>query len=343
MSPLSPSVTALLVSVCLALCACGQTPWPLGEVADQRQLLEALKAGILSSLGMEQPPVVEEKASDQELWEMQRLYREKQGEFGLNSSGDDGMSTLLLPHRVHTLHSRQRGELRRRKHNHWHRAEFRDRPRIQEEVSLLRAQLYMSRQILARPNAKVKLRIRGSKSSREAAWTNDATNMSQSVVLDVSSEVQDWIRNGGRKPFVVDVGHKGPDYNVTVSLKLTHGRKTTRTTRSVKEEEDCDGRDLCCRQSMTVSFKDIGWTDWVVAPLEYTMHFCRGSCPQNYRPASMHTQVKSRLAPISKGGIPRPCCVPAAYQPMVLMHYDSGGRLTLTPFEDLIVTKCYCA
>ncbi|KAK7944607.1 hypothetical protein WMY93_000335 [Mugilogobius chulae] len=348
-TPHSTAVTLVLVYLCWArgqVCR-GEEVSRDEEVSSgdtgKRQVLEALKTGILSSLGMDQPPVVPQKASQEELWEMQALYQEKLSHFGLNSSQNNGRSTVLLPRTVLKLSPGPRTNLRRRP-LHWHRAEFTKIPSIQEELSLIRAQLYMSRQVLKRAAPKVKVHIPGSKSTKRAMWTDITANgnTTQSLVLDVSAEVQKWIREGVG-PFVVDVRHKGADYSFNISLKLTHDRKISRTTRSVKEEEDCDERDLCCRQSMTVSFKDIGWTDWVVAPLEYTMFFCQGSCPHNYKPASMHTQVKSRLAQISKAGISRPCCVPAAYEPMVLMHYDSHGKLKLTPFEDLIVSKCHCA
>ncbi|XP_072296538.1 uncharacterized protein gdf15 [Eucyclogobius newberryi] len=339
----TPHTTAAAVTSLVIACLCCSARGQMSHGDTERRLvLEALKTGILSSLGMEEPPFVQQKASKVELREMQRLYQEKLSELGVNSSQVNGLSTLLLPHRVQKLMPGQRADQRRRP-LHWHRAEFTERPSIREELSMVRAQLHMSRQVLGRATARVKVHIRGSKSTKQAMWTDVTANgnLSQSLALDVSAEVQKWIQDDAG-PLVVDVRHKGVDYDFNISLMLTHGHKTSRTTRSNKEEE-CDERDLCCRQSMTVSFKDIGWTDWVVAPLEYTMHFCQGSCPHNYRPASMHTQVKSRLAQISKGGIPRPCCVPAAYQPMVLMHYDSHGKLKLTPFEDLIVSKCHCA
>lgn len=108
-------------------------------------------------------------------------------------------------------------------------------------------------------------------------------------------------------------------------------------------EEECGKSDgKCCLKSLKVSFQDIGWSDWVIAPNSYYMRFCEGSCPHNYKPASMHAQIKARMHSLSKA-TPPPCCVPAGYDPMVLMHYDSEGRLVSTLFEDMLVTRCHCA
>ncbi|KAM8795070.1 growth/differentiation factor 15 [Eudromia elegans] len=117
-----------------------------------------------------------------------------------------------------------------------------------------------------------------------------------------------------------------------------------RRRRALQEEEEECGKSegKCCLRSLKVSFQDIGWADWVVAPKSYYMRFCQGSCPHNYRAASMHAQVQARVHALARGA-PAPCCVPAAYEPMVLMHYDAQGRLVSTVFEDMLVTKCHCA
>lgn len=244
----------------------------------------------------------------------------------------------------------------------WYRAVFHKNPNIQTELALARAELKISRQVLDRPTSvepgvrrEVKAQINRMKPMNSAAWTHvnppvrANVSSTQEATLDVSPEVEKWMRTDGG--LVVDVGitvsgKDVPEANPTLSLELVlikpKPARRTRVPRSNKED-DCDEQGWCCRKSVTVSFKDIGWTEWVVAPAEYAMHFCDGTCPHNYKPASMHTQVKSRMHQITKGGTPRPCCVPAAYEPMVLMHYDSRGKLKLTPFDDLIVSKCYCA
>lgn len=246
----------------------------------------------------------------------------------------------------------------------WYRAVFHKNADIQTELTLARAELKISRQILnklasGQPEVRqeIKVKVNRRRPMNFAAWTRISspvhTNVSgsQDVVLNIGPEVEKWMRTDGGEALVVDVGivAGGKDAlkaNPTISLELgliqSKPAQRKRLPRSNKED-DCDEQGWCCRKSVTVSFKDVGWTDWVVAPTEYTMHYCDGTCPHNYKPASMHTQVKSRMHQITKGGTPRPCCVPAAYEPMVLMHYDSRGKLKLTPFNDLIVSQCHCA
>lgn len=66
-------------------------------------LLEAVKMGILSSLGMDKEPRPAQKASEEELREMYQLYREKMREMSGNSTQamketqESTMSTVLFP------------------------------------------------------------------------------------------------------------------------------------------------------------------------------------------------------------------------------------------------------
>lgn len=241
----------------------------------------------------------------------------------------------------------------------WYRAVFHKTPDIQTQLMLTRAELKISRQLINGPTMrrKVKVRINGTEVTNTSAWTSGeqaagaGKGRADQTSVDIRPEVEAWLQRSDGDSLIVDVGMtvRGdhlPTTNPDISLELEPmellSAPKSRLPRSTKEDV-CNEQGWCCRRSVTVSFKDIGWTDWVVAPAQYTMHYCDGSCPHNYKPASMHTQVKSHMHRISKGALPGPCCVPAAYEPMVLMHYDSRGKLTLTPFDDLIVSKCHCA
>ncbi|KAF7236264.1 Bone morphogenetic protein 8A [Varanus komodoensis] len=49
------------------------------------------------------------------------------------------------------------------------------------------------------------------------------------------------------------------------------------------ETEDDDGRvpegrQVCRRHELYVSFQDLGWLDWVIAPQGYSAFYCEGEC-----------------------------------------------------------------
>ncbi|XP_028329065.1 growth/differentiation factor 15 [Gouania willdenowi] len=333
----------------------GGPPDPGTMDRDRALLLEAVKMEILSSLGLDREPRPIQKASEQELKTMFHLYWDTVTDMETNTSrpvtgsGESIVSTVLFP--VGTVEVLRRRRHRPQSHK-WNRVRFQKNPNIQNHLTVAQAKLKISRRIfesLSSAEQEIKIRLRGMKSVSSTAWKTsgvwDCSNSGfQDVTWDITSAAQMWMRT--LDPWLaVDVrtvNGESMRTNLTFSMELSFFRAPQRPRRSNKED-DCDDRGWCCRKSTTVSFKDIGWTDWVVAPEQYTMHFCDGTCPHNYKPGSMHTQVKSRLHQITKGGTPRPCCVPAAYEPMVLMHYDSQGKLKLTPFKDFIVSKCQCA
>ncbi|XP_004423100.1 PREDICTED: growth/differentiation factor 15 [Ceratotherium simum simum] len=109
-------------------------------------------------------------------------------------------------------------------------------------------------------------------------------------------------------------------------------------------QDECPlGAGRCCRLlSLRASLEDLGWADWVVAPRELDVRMCVGACPSHFRSASRHAEVLARLHGLSPDAAPAPCCVPSSYEPVVLLHQDSDGRVTLTPFDDLVAGGCHC-
>lgn len=239
----------------------------------------------------------------------------------------------------------------------WYRADFHRTPPSREEQTLVQAKLNLHSADPGCSRNKLKIHI--------VVYENEEGNIyfhhmgklvrkrrfcTRNVTLDIRAAAEKWRMRSSNSTLIVDVGFVMGSRTIQDIPKITlemdfishNGKGKQRQARSTRDE-GCDEGNKCCRKSLNVSFKDIGWSDWVVAPSSYNMYFCEGSCPHNYKPASMHTQVKSRMHHMTKGATPRPCCVPAAYEPMILMHYDSRGKLKLTPFNDLIVSKCHCA
>lgn len=39
-----------------------------------------------------------------------------------------------------------------------------------------------------------------------------------------------------------------------------------------------EGNHTCSRRHLKVTFKELGWSDWIVAPLYFDVDYCAGSC-----------------------------------------------------------------
>uniref|UniRef100_UPI0037E70429 growth/differentiation factor 2 n=1 Tax=Semicossyphus pulcher TaxID=241346 RepID=UPI0037E70429 len=104
-------------------------------------------------------------------------------------------------------------------------------------------------------------------------------------------------------------------------------------------------REYCQRTSLKVSFKDIGWDSWIVAPPEYDAYECRGLC---YHPLtdestpSKHALIQTLLNIRDPKKANMACCVPIKLDPITVM-YQENGRLTIRYlYEEMKVAECGC-
>ncbi|XP_070366406.1 bone morphogenetic protein 8A isoform X3 [Equus asinus] len=68
-----------------------------------------------------------------------------------------------------------------------------------------------------------------------------------------------------------------------------------------------DGRQVCRRHELYVSFQDLGWLDWVIAPQGYSAYYCEGECSfplDSCMNATNHAILQSLVSPAS--GPPTP-------------------------------------
>lgn len=127
-------------------------------------------------------------------------------------------------------------------------------------------------------------------------------------------------------------------------LELHLRARAGRGRRSARPRDECPlGPGRCCRLlSVPASLEDLGWAGSVLSPRELQVTVCAGECPSRFRAASTHAQVKARLHRLRPDVVPGPCCVPAAYEPVVLLQRADGG-LALRTYDDLLATSCHCA
>ncbi|XP_053556031.1 growth/differentiation factor 15 [Bombina bombina] len=339
---------------------------------EKRVQLEAVKRGILDRLGFHKPPIIREKMSQDEIRKLQLLYQKTIMELRGNVSNEATherkvhLLTAKLEHNPKTARKYNKHGSNSRRYN----LVFSRTQTFHQELKVMRAELKLCKDILAALRSSV---INSTTQAMvniynvlESSQTNGKEEHKlldskpidhETLTLNVESAVQQWVASSEKClrlelvipldiPFVRDNSQQNQGDDALVLEVETQEKipSNLRKTRSVSADEECKKSEKkCCRKSLQVSFKEIGWSDWIIIPETYTMHFCDGSCPHNYKPASMHAQIKSRMHHLSNGATPAPCCVPASYEPMVLMHYNTEGQLTVTHFDDMIVTKCHCA
>ncbi|XP_074784311.1 growth/differentiation factor 15 [Athene noctua] len=372
------TLTCLLLLLLLAGVELRPPPWD-----EDKLQLEAIKKGILERLGMAAPPSTQHRPDQESIQRAQRLYQQKVAELTGNGSREEeeeeeeeeegAMPGTRRLHRLTPTLLRWPDTPQ----GHQDTPGDRDRPGDQDphgpyryhlllsrtetfhrQLRVVQAELKLFKQSLASPgmspfDASVPPRVsiytlQGAHGTPQLLRSQELDRDAPS--LDLTAAVQPWA-TGPEDTLCLELAFTA---NVSALLATSGGEtlvlevETHETTgrgarRARGLEEECGKSDgKCCLKSLKVSFQDIGWSDWVIAPNSYYMRFCEGSCPHNYKPASMHAQIKARMHSLSKA-TPPPCCVPAGYDPMVLMHYDGEGRLVSTLFEDMLVTKCHCA
>ncbi|XP_064353408.1 growth/differentiation factor 15 [Dromaius novaehollandiae] len=331
---------------------------------DERLQLEAVKRGILERLGMAGPPAGRRPLDPDGVRRAQRLYAEKVAELMGNRSRaaaeeeeeeeeEGGVSGRSSVHRLAVTLQRQPDPPSSQQDppgTSRYELLLTRTAAFQQRLRVLRAELSLFKQALGTPGSVPPPRVRVSRLPAPGAAPQPLREqpLPPGTALDLTAAVRPWAAGSEETlrlelAFPANAAALLAEEPVLAVRTRTRRRRGGRPRRARALEDECrksDGK--CCLRSLKVSFQDIGWADWVVAPSSYYMRFCAGSCPHNYKAASMHAQVKARLHALA-GATPAPCCVPAAYDPMVLMHYDGDGRLVSTVFEDMLVTKCHCA
>ena len=107
-----------------------------------------------------------------------------------------------------------------------------------------------------------------------------------------------------------------------------------------------DDETRCCRRPLWISFREIGWHDWILQPQGYEAYYCYGSCPAGHRTAHNHAAIREQLARSTTNSsfqtIPRPACTATRLGSLALVHILNGRRV-VTVFNDMIVEQCRCA
>ncbi|KAK3089186.1 hypothetical protein FSP39_001575 [Pinctada imbricata] len=103
---------------------------------------------------------------------------------------------------------------------------------------------------------------------------------------------------------------------------------------------------VCRRKPMYVSFEEINWDSWIIAPRGYQAYECTGRC---YFPLSDHLSptkhaiIQSLVHASKPRKVSRVCCVPTKLDPISILYIDEQGIVTYKyKYEGMVVSECGC-
>lgn len=133
--------------------------------------------------------------------------------------------------------------------------------------------------------------------------------------------------------------------NKTVYEYLFTQRRMRRapTTRGKKLAKNPKPR--CHRKQLHVNFKEMGWDDWIIAPLEYEAYHCDGVCDfpiRSHLEPTNHAIIQTLMNSMDPDSTPPTCCVPTRLSPISILYIDSANNVVYKQYEDMVVESCGC-
>lgn len=178
--------------------------------------------------------------------------------------------------------------------------------------------------------------------------------------FDLTSTVQDWYSSGlpERLRLLVDCSGCGDLVHPVLfqsSQKMVDSERPflvvytdpTVTRRVKRRALDCSAstKGQCCKQKFYVSFKQLGWEDWIIAPSGYYANYCRGDCGLRRTPDMYYTHYSHVIEEYRKmdrlSGL-HPCCAPVKFSPMSLIYFGPDSNIIKRDLPKMVVDECGC-
>lgn len=104
-------------------------------------------------------------------------------------------------------------------------------------------------------------------------------------------------------------------------------------------------RTRCSRKPLHVNFKELGWDDWIIAPLDYDAYHCEGACDfplRSHLEPTNHAIIQTLMNSMDPESTPPSCCVPSKLSPISILYIDAGNNVVYKQYEDMVVESCGC-
>lgn len=165
------------------------------------------------------------------------------------------------------------------------------------------------------------------------------------------------------------IGHRGPDDKQAFLVgffKMARGELNLRHRRSADQSENSTPNEAenyyywgkgadsysmdyrksaCQRHTLYVSFKSLGWQDWIIAPEGYPAFYCGGECTfplGAHMNATNHAIVQTLVHLTKPYVVPKPCCAPTKLSAIQVLFFDEKSNVVLKRYPNMKVKACGC-
>jgi inhibin beta B chain len=106
-------------------------------------------------------------------------------------------------------------------------------------------------------------------------------------------------------------------------------------------------RTQCCKQRFYVSFKALGWDDWIIAPPGYYANYCSGSCAGGFNRTpdtflTYYSHVFHEVRKYNKLNGNQLCCAPLKFSSMSLIYFGPDSKIIKRDLPKMVVDECGC-
>ncbi|CAM9710171.1 unnamed protein product [Lampetra planeri] len=130
------------------------------------------------------------------------------------------------------------------------------------------------------------------------------------------------------------------------NARARRGRRMTVPGRARRSSSSSSSsRSRCGRRQLRVNFKELGWDDWIIAPLDYDAYLCEGVCDfplRSHLEPTNHAIIQTLLNSLEPDATPPSCCVPTKLSPISILYIDAGNNVVYKQYEGMVVEACGC-
>ncbi|XP_066536752.1 bone morphogenetic protein 15 [Hoplias malabaricus] len=164
---------------------------------------------------------------------------------------------------------------------------------------------------------------------------------------------QNHIRAPALLLFLEEEGHpmewakfiKAPSHSVLRARRSKEPGSIVSDIPNYKRSKNSVAKNQCKLHSYRVTFRDLGWDHWIIAPHMYNPRYCMGDCPHilhyGYNSPN-HAIVQTFISELGLADIPLPSCVPYKYKPISVLMMEKNGSIVYKEYEDMVAESCTC-